>query len=322
MAGSPRAHAAAAPAAIWTALVIVYLVWGSTYLAIRVLVESAPPLLGMGSRFVVAGVALAALLAARGGPRMLRVPSRQLAAAALVGALLLLGGNGLVAVAEQTVPSGLAALLVAATPLWLVCLRVAAGDRPRRLSLAGVLLGFAGVALLAQPGSAGDGVATWGLLMILCASACWALGSFLSARLPLPADPFVATTYEMLLGGGLQLVLGVAVGESRHFDPGAVSGRSWVAWGYLVVVGSLVAFSAYVWLLDNAPISLTATYAYVNPVVAVLLGALLLDEAVTAAILAGGAVVVAGVALVVTAERPRRPTPVVPEDRSAPQRAR
>ncbi|MDP9398404.1 MAG: EamA family transporter, partial [Actinomycetota bacterium] len=217
---------------------------------------------------------------------------------------------------EQTVPSGLAALLVAATPLWLVCLRLAAGDRPRRLSLAGVLLGFVGVALLARPGGGGGNAATWGLLMILAASACWALGSFLSARLPLPADPLVATTYEMLLGGGLQLVLGAAVGELRGFDPGAVSGRSWAAWGYLVVVGSLVAFSAYVWLLGNAPISLTATYAYVNPVVAVLLGALLLDEAVTAAIVAGGAVVVAGVALVVTAERPRRRDPAAEEELS------
>ena len=316
MTGGVAARPGAAPGLIWTALATVYVVWGSTYLAIRVLVESAPPLLGMGTRFLVAGVVLAGLLAARRGARTLRVRPRQLAAAGVVGGLLLLGGNGLVAVAEQTVPSGLAALLVAATPLWLVCLRLTAGDRPRRLSLAGVLLGFVGVALLARPGSGGGDVATWGLLMILAASACWALGSFLSARLPLPADPLVATTYEMLLGGGLQLVLGAAVGELRGFDPGAVSGRSWVAWGYLVVVGSLVAFSAYVWLLGNAPISLTATYAYVNPVVAVLLGALLLDEAVTAAIVAGGAVVVAGVALVVTAERPRRRDPAAEEELS------
>ena len=296
----------ARPATIWLALVTVYLVWGSTYLAIRVVVESAPPLLSMGARFVVAGALMGAFLAVRSGLSVLRVSRRELASAGLVGALLLLGGNGMVAVAEQTVPSGLAALLVAATPLWLVCLRMTAGDRPRKLSLAGTALGFIGIAVLARPGGHDGDVETWGLLLIVFATVAWALGSFYSSRLPMPGNAFVATMWEMALGGALMLVAAVLRGELDGFDAGAVEGEGWFALAYLVVFGSLVAFTAYVWLLHNAPISLTATYAYVNPVVAVILGALILAEPITTAIVLGGAVVVVGVGLVVSMERPRR----------------
>ena len=300
----------ASPAATWAALVTVYLVWGSTYLGIRVVVETAPPLLSMGARFLVAGLLLAAFLAWRRGPGVLRVERRRLAACALVGALLLLCGNGLVAIAEQTVPSGLAALLVAATPLWLVLLRVGTGDRPRAATLAGTFLGFLGIALLARPGSQDGGdvpVEFWGVILIVIATFCWAQGSFFSPRLPLPANPFVATTWEMIFGGTLLLLAGTARGEAADLDLSAVAPDAWLALAYLTTVGSLVGFSAYVWLLSNAPISLTATYAYVNPVVAVALGALILDETVTAAILVGGAVVVVGVGLVVSMERPGRP---------------
>ena len=203
--------AAPTAVAVWTALVTVYLVWGSTYLAIRVVVDTAPPLLAMGARFLAAGLLLAAFLLVRRGRSALRVTRRQLGGAALVGVLLLLCGNGGVAVAEQTVPSGIAALLVAATPLWLVVLRRLARDRIARLTLVGTLVGFVGIAVLVLPGGLtspdGSPVRAWGLVVVVVAAACWALGSFLSSRIPMPGDAFVATTWEMLAGGvGLLLV--------------------------------------------------------------------------------------------------------------------
>lgn len=315
----PVGRAAAGPLATWVALATVYLVWGSTYLAIRVVVETAPPLLAMGARFLAAGALLAAVLLVRRGRSALRASRRAVGGAAVVGVLLLLGGNGGVAVAEQTVPSGLTALLVAATPLWLVLLRTAAGDRPVRLSLLGTVIGFLGIAVLVRPGaSLGAGVQIGGLLLVVGAAGSWALGSFLASRLPTPDDPFVATVWQMLLGGGALLLVGAGRGELDGFAVGQVAGAAWAWLAYLVVVGSIIAFSAYVWLLHNAPISLTATYAYVNPVVAVVLGALVLSEPVTAAVVVGGGVVVLGVGLVVTSERPRRrrddEDPVAPGD--------
>lgn len=306
------------PLALWLALVTVYLVWGSTYLAIRVVVETAPPLLAMGARFIAAGLLLATFLALRRGPGSLRVRPRQLGGAAVIGLLLLLGGNGGVAYAEQTVPSGVTALLVAATPLWLVCLRTVAKDRPARLSLLGTVVGFLGIAVLVRPGAAlGDGVETTGLLVVVAAAGSWALGSFLSSRVAMPGDAFVATTWEMLAGGAGLLLAGLLRGEAADLDTGQIAGEAWAWLAYLVVIGSIVAFSAYVWLLQNAPISLTATYAYVNPVVAVILGALVLSEPITAAVLIGGAIVVLGVGLVVSVERPRRsePEPVTSDER-------
>ncbi len=288
----------------WSALIVVYLVWGSTYLAIRVLVGIVPPLLAMSARFLCAGVLLAAFLALRHGPGILRVPPRRVAAATVVGVLLLTCGNGAVAVAEQTVPSGLAALLVAAVPLWLVCLRLITGDTPRRATIGGTVLGFGGIALLTLPGSHPAGTALWGVLTIIGGTICWSSGSFASQRLPMPSHPFVATTYEMLAAGVVLFVAGAASGEIGRVHPAAIPAKDWLALAYLIVFGSLAAFSAYVWLLGNAPLSLTATYAYVNPVVAVILGALILGEPVTWPILLGGAVVVAGVGLVVSVERP------------------
>ena len=300
--------AAPRPLTLWIALVTVYLVWGSTYLAIRVVVETVPPLLAMGVRFLTAGVLLGAFLVVRRGPAVLRVPPRALGGAAVVGLLLLLGGNGGVAVAEQTVPSGVTALLVAATPLWLVCLRTLASDRPSRRSLLGTVVGFLGIAVLVRPGAAlGQGVASWGPFTVIGAAGCWALGSFLASRLPMPDDAFVATTWKMLTGGVGLVVVGLLAGEADGFTVRQVSDAAWAWLVYLVLIGSLVGFSAYVWLLHHAPISLTATYAYVNPVVAVALGALVLAEPITAGVLVGGAIVVLGVALVVSAERPRRP---------------
>lgn len=297
------------PLTVWFALVTVYLVWGSTYLAIRVVVESAPPLLAMGVRFVLAGAILGTFLAVRRGISVLRVSWRELGSAGLVGVLLLLCGNGVVALAEQTVPSGLAALLIAATPLWLMVLRVGAGDRPRALSLAGTAIGFAGIAVLARPGGHDGDVETWGLLLLVGASAAWAIGSFLSSKLPMPGNTFVATAWEMTIGGALMLLAAVLHGELDGFSVSEVDTAAWAWLAYLVVFGSLAAFTAYIWLLQNAPISLTATYAYVNPVVAVILGALVLAEPITTPIVIGGAVVVIGVGMVVSTERPRRSAP-------------
>lgn len=298
----------ASPAAVWTALATVYVVWGSTYLAIRVVVEAdIPPLLGMGARFLLAAGLLMGFLALRRGPRSLRVSWRELRAAAVMGTLLLLLGNGLVAVAEQTVPSGLTALIVGAVPLWFVLLRVTGGERPRSMTWLGVLVGFAGIAAISLPRGGIDGVEAWGVVVVLVATLSWALGSYLSPRLGLPRGALIATAYEMLAGGVIMTVVALVVGELGDLRPADVPARGWLALGYLVVVGSLLGYTAYVFALANAPLSLVGTYAYVNPVVAVFLGWLILSEPVTAIVLGGGLLVVVGVALVVSGERPRPP---------------
>jgi drug/metabolite transporter (DMT)-like permease len=290
----------------WTALWTVYLVWGSTYLGIRVVVETAPPFLAAGARFLLAGALLGAVVVARGGIRALRVPLPQLGTAALVGVLLLVGGNGLVFYAEQEVPSGLTALIVAAIPLWVIVLRLVGRDRPGRATLAGVALGFVGVAVLLLPGSHAEGADPAHVALVVLATVLWAIGSFTASRRRMPANPFVATTVEMLAGGVVLAVLAVVAGEPQRLAAGSVSTRSLVAFAYLVVAGSLLAFTAYAWLVQTAPLSKVATYAYVNPVVAVLLGALLLAEPLTPLMLAGGTVIVAGVALVITADSRQR----------------
>ncbi|HEY0902862.1 MAG TPA: EamA family transporter [Marmoricola sp.] len=303
------AKAPAAVGLVVLALLIVYVVWGSTYLGIRVVVEEAPPLLGMGSRYLVAGILLGLLLSLRGGFRRLRVTRRELLGCAAIGLLLPVLGNGLVSVGEDLgAPSGVTALLIAIAPLMIALFRFVDGDRPKPLSLVGLLLGFAGLAylILVGRGTGGDDrVPVGAALIVLFASTCWAFGSWVQPRLTLPRDAFVMTVHEMWIGGAILLLTGTVSGE--RLDPGSYSAETWLAWGYLVVFGSMVAFSAYVWLLANAPISLVATYAYVNPVVAVALGALILDEAVTSAVVVGGAVIVAAVAIVISVERPRAP---------------
>jgi drug/metabolite transporter (DMT)-like permease len=285
------------------ALAVVYVVWGSTYLGIRIVVEEAPPLMSGGLRFMTAGVILALVLAVRGGVRRLAVTPRQLAGAAFMGLMLPMLGNGLVSVGEDLgAPSGVTALLIASIPLWIVVFRVIARDRPRALSLVGMLLGFSGLAFLMLAGrSGGDQLPLGAVAIILFAAFCWATGSYLQPRLTLPKDVFVTAVYEMLSGGLIMTVTGFVAGEQFTGD---YSARTWLALGYLVVFGSVFAFTSYVWLLANAPISLVATYAYVNPVVAVFLGWLILSEAITVPILIGGGIVVLAVALVITAERP------------------
>jgi drug/metabolite transporter (DMT)-like permease len=290
---------------VWAALGSVYLIWGSTYLAIRVMVETVPPLLGAGARFVVAGGAMVAVLALLGGTSV-RLTRAEAAGAALVGILLAAGGNGLVTVGEQDVPSALAALIVASIPLWIVVYRALLHDRPAAATLAGVATGFVGVALLLLPGSRPEGVALGPTLVIVLAAMSWAAGSLASQRVRMPRDPLVSTGWQMLFGGIVLTVAAVPAGELSGLDPGAFSADSVWALVYLVAIGSWVAYSAYTWLLQNAPISQVATYAYVNPMVAVVLGWAILDEQIPPMMLVASAVIVVAVATIVRQESRRR----------------
>lgn len=290
----------------WAALGVVYVVWGSTYLGIGITIETLPPMLSAAVRFLVASALLAGFLAVRHGPGVLRVSGRELRSAALVGVLLLAGGNGMVSVAEQHISTGLAALLVASVPLWLAVIHTGVGARPPLVTLVGVGIGFAGVAMLSLTQGGGSGSAV-GVVIILLAALSWSVGSFLGGRLTMPAGTFTASVYEMAAGGLALTVLGLGSGET--LDVAEVSARSWIALAYLITFGSLLAFTCYSWLLTHAPLTLVGTYAYVNPGVAVLLGALVLDERVTWQTIVGGAVIIAGVGVVVSTERRRRPRP-------------
>ena len=294
---------------LWLALTTVYLVWGSTYLAIRVMVETIPPLLGSGVRFLLAGAVLYPVLLARRGWAGVRVPARQVGASALVGCLFLAGGTGLVTAAERDVPSGLAAVLVAAMPLVVVLLRRLAGEAVPRATAVGVLIGLAGVAVLLLPGNPAPEAGWFGLALVLVADVSMAVASFASSRLPVPGDTLVATALELLAAGVALCAAGLLTGEAGDLVLERVSGASLAAFAYLVVAGSRVAYTAYGWLLANAPVSPATTHTHVNPVVAVLLGWLVLHEPVTLATLAGAALVVGSVATVVGRESPAEPDP-------------
>lgn len=285
---------------IWIALGTVYVLWGSTYLGIKYAGETAPPLFAAATRFLAAGLLMLGFTVWRRGTGALRMSRRELASCVVVG-LLLPGANALLFVAERHVATGLASLVIGSVPLWIVVLRLAAGDRPPRAALAGVLGGFAGLALLVRPHG---GAPLWAMLLVLGSAVTWAVGSFLSARLSLPGDTFAATAVEMLAGGLFLLPIALA---TTHPDLGAVSLRSFLGWAYLITFGSLIGYTAFVWLLDNAPLGTVATYAYVNPVVAIALGALFLHESITVTIALGAVLVLACVALVVRRE------PVPPE---------
>jgi drug/metabolite transporter (DMT)-like permease len=296
---------------VWAALWVVYIVWGSTYLAIRVTVETLPPLLAGGARFILAGLVLYSVLLVRRGRARMRITRAELAGSAVVGTALLLGGNGLVMVAEQDVSSSLTALLISAVPLWVVLFRYAAGEKVAVGTLIGVLVGFVGVGILVMPGGSGGDLL--GALVVVAASFLWATGSILSKKLVLPKDPFLSTAVQMLCGGVSLSVAGLIAGEGA-FDLGGFSADSLLALAYLVVIGSLLAFTAYVWLLQNAPISKVATYAYVNPVIAIFLGWAILSERITAVVLMGAAIIVASVAFIVSKES----QPEVEEDTAEP----
>jgi drug/metabolite transporter (DMT)-like permease len=290
-------------ARVWIALGTVYLIWGSTYLGIELTGETIPPLFAVGVRFLAAALLMFGFTAWRRGTRVLRVGRRELASCVLIGALLP-GANAALFVAERHVATGLTALIIGAVPLWIVLLRTVTGDRPPRAALVGVIIGFGGLVLLVRPNG---GAPLWALLLVVGSSVMWAAGSFLSSRLPLPADSFAATSFEMLAGGLILLPIGLA-SSNPHFSE--FSGRSIGGFFYLVTFGSVIGYTAYVWLLDNAPLGRVATYAYVNPVVAIALGAIVLHESLSWTIGIGAALVLACVALVVRNETVARAVPV------------
>jgi drug/metabolite transporter (DMT)-like permease len=298
------------------ALLTVYLVWGSTYLAIKYAVAGLPPFLAMGVRFLLAGTVLMLAVLALRGRAAFRITRPQLLTAAVCGLFLLVGGNGVVAVAEQDVDSGLAALLIAGTPLWVVLLRAVLRDRPSVATMAGLLLGLTGVAVLLLPGV--RGAADLGPLLLVClSSVLWSCGTVLATRRPVPADPFVTSVVQMAAGGVGLVVLGSVGGEWGRLDLAATPATSWTAFAYLVLVGSCVGYSAYVWLLARAPLSLATTYAYVNPAVAVALGAMFRSEPLTSNVLVGGSLIIAAVAWVITSEARARRRPLPGRDAGA-----
>jgi drug/metabolite transporter (DMT)-like permease len=282
---------------IGLAFLAVYLCWGMTYLAMRVAVKDIPPHLMSGARFLVAGMVLYLWSRSRGDPAP---GAKEWKAAAVVGAFLLLGGNATVAWAEQQVPSGLAAVLIAVAPIWMVGFEWARGGRrPSRRVLAGLLLGLLGMGLLVTPnGDSSNQVNLLGGVVLVLASASWAWGSVFSKTAALPRSPFLATSMEMLAGGALILVVAALTGQIQDFKPGEVSTDAVLSWLFLVVFGSLVGFTAYIWLLGVTSIAKAGTYAYVNPVVAVFLGWAILGEPVTARTIAAAGVILVGVALV------------------------
>jgi drug/metabolite transporter (DMT)-like permease len=299
----------------WTALGAVYVIWGSTYLGIRYAVDGGlPPLLAAGARHAVAAGLLAAFVLVRRGRRAFRGSARQWLTAGAIGVLLLAGGNGGVMLAEDRhLPSGLAALMVAGVPLFVVALRWFSRDLPSGRTLLGVGVGFSGLALLLLPGSRPHGVAALAVVEVVGASVLWSVGSFWAGRTDLPRDPLVTAVGEMV-GGALALLVG-GVLRGEHAAVGQVTSSAWWALAYLVVFGSVIAFTAYSWLLGTAPVSQVATYAYVNPVVAVVLGAVFVSERLTATSLVGGLVTLVAVFLVVSDESRRRRGVYVPTER-------
>lgn len=288
-------------AGVVAALATVYVVWGSTYLAIALAIETLPPLLTAAVRFLVAGALLFAVARRFDAPDAARPDRRQWLAAAVTGTFLLSVGNGGVTWAQQTVPSGVAALVIASIPLWIAVLgRVFFRERLSLLAAVGIGVGFAGVALLVNPVGSGAIDPVGGLLLVL-AAAGWSFGTLLSRGTRLTVSPLVGAGMQMLCGGAVLAVAAVVAGELGEVRPAEASLRSVGGLLYLIVFGSIVAFSAYVWLLRNAATSLVATYAYVNPVVAVFLGWLVLGEAISARTLVAGGVVLAAVALIVSA---------------------
>jgi drug/metabolite transporter (DMT)-like permease len=284
---------------VLTAFGAVYVIWGSTYLAIRYAIETLPPFLMAGVRFLLAGAILYAW-SMRGTPRN---PTREeWRAAAIIGGLLLLGGNGAVVWAEQTVPSGIAALLVAVTPCWIVLLDWLwhRGRRPGPLTVIGLVLGVVGIVLLVGPESLrGNGsIAPAGLAALMFGSLTWSIGSIYSKRAPTAPGALLSTGMQMLCGGALLLVASFIVGEPAEFDIARVSLRSVLALLYLMIFGALIGYSAYVWLLRVARPARVATYAYVNPLVAVLLGWLVAGESLTMRMGMAAVVIVAGVAMI------------------------
>ncbi len=296
---APSAPAAPSRAALLTAFGLVYVIWGSTYLFIRYAIETIPPFFMAGARYLIAGAAVYAWTRMRGEPR---APFRQWRAAIIVGALLLMGGNGGVTWSEQRVASGIAALLVASVPVWMVLLDWwrPGGRRPNAGTAIGLALGLAGMAVLVGPSAlhARGGIDPVGAGVLLAGSLSWALGSLYARTADLPAEPQLANGMEMMAGGAILLLAGVFAGEWHHVAMSAISLKSLLSLVYLITFGAIVGFSAYTYLLRNAAPSLVGTYAYVNPIVAVLLGWAFAGEPLTPKTLTAAGVILGGVALI------------------------
>ena len=292
---------------LWIALLALYIVWGSTYLGIRFAVETIPPFLHASLRFLLSGIILYAWRRAAGDP----VPTASnWKATAIVGAALLLGGNGLVAWAEQTVPSGIAALMITTSPFWLVLFESlrAGGAKPSWQAILGLVIGFIGVFILVGPAeiTGGEGsFDTFGIVLLLLAPIFWSMGSIYAKGADMPKSTLLSTGMQMLTGAVALFLVSVVRGELNGFSFGDVSMRSWLALLYLITFGSLIGFVSYGWLLHNAPISLVSTYAYINPVVAVLLGSLLADEPLNGRILIAAAIIIGAVVLINSARQAR-----------------
>jgi len=293
---------------IWIALLAVYIVWGSTYLAIRFTVETIPPFLSAGIRFLVSGAILMMWRRATGDALPTR---RQWRSTAIVGIFLLLGGNGLVSFAEQYVPSGIAALIIGSMPMWLVMIEAIrpGGVKPTWMAILGLLVGFGGIFLLIGPAelaSGGHSFNPLGIGTLLVAAFLWSIGSIYSRNVDMPKSSLMATGAEMLTGSLAIFLVSGLTGEWRGFSFAEVTTSSWLGLLYLIAIGSLIGFVSYIWLLQNAPVSLVATYAYVNPLVAVFLGAWLANDTLNARILVAGLVIIGSVVLInQTKSRPR-----------------
>ena len=276
---------------VWTALVTVYVIWGSTYLGIYYAGATIPPLFAASTRFMTAGALMAGVVLLRGGS--LRISRAALRSVVLIG-ILLPGANAVLFFAERNVPTGLASLIIASVPLWLAVLRLGGRERLPWPVLAGVGVGFAGVAILAQPSG---GAKSWGIALCVVSALMWSTGSFLSSRLTMPADAFAATSYEMFMGGLIMFPISLFTLHGLHPSTASI-----VGWLYLVTFGSIVGYTAYTWLLANAPLGMVSTYAYVNPVVAITLGVLFRGEHLTWRLLIGATIIVIAVATVVRRE--------------------
>lgn len=295
---------------VWLALFALYVVWGSTYLAIRFAVETIPPFMTAGLRFLISGLILLIWRRTAGDA----LPTRnQWKSAAIIGTLLLLGGNGLLSFSEQRIASGIAALIVGTVPLWMVLIEALrpGGVRPGWRAMIGLLIGFVGIYLLIGPSSLTGGLQfdLIGTLTVIAASFFWSLGSIYSRSADVPRSTLMMTGAEMLMGSLALFVTSGLLGEWRMLNFAAIAPHSWLGLAYLIVFGSLIGFVSYGWLLHNAPVSLVATYAYVNPLVAILLGALLAGEPLTARILAASVIVIGSVVFINAAHRPEAAQP-------------
>jgi drug/metabolite transporter (DMT)-like permease len=297
----PSAHHRVTPR-IWAALWAVYIIWGTTYLAIRIANETLPPLIAAGVRFAIAGAVLYATAIRRGDVEGDRPTRANWWAAAIVGIGLVAGGNGLVVLAERTIPSGIQALIIALVPLWMALIdRVILGHEVGWRTAFGLVLGFGGIVLLIGVSATDANAPLSGLAVGLTASLFWTGASLYSRNAPLPARPLVGAGMEMMVGGAVLILGGILRGELALLRPEDFSARSVLALLYLIVIGSWVGFTSYVWLLRNARTAFVSTYAYVNPVVAVFLGWLILDERITLRLLLAAAIVLVAVAMIVSA---------------------